>query len=914
MAQFNDGGKWRKATGAAFDRVMKEGRTERRLQASERTMEKARDRSAKIRALRQEKDSRDYRASVKKIIRDLGLGPGGKAWGRMFHVRVPKAPGQTGKAKQQRSIRPSSRRVGLPKYRKAIRDLKGRVAVYVQMSYLGLKSKSWRPGLAADHAKYCQREDALEEADVQLAKPISNVAETPGECVAMWNAVEPVEQGYRANAKVQFRAVIALPHEFSPQQRREVLQDIGDQTFGRYGLGWMAFGHLPEEKGDERNTHGHLLATLRPVVRLGDHEWAISEEKLTEPFTPEGMKRMRAIMTAVINRHCRKAGLEERYSHQSYQERGLDAFRTEKIGPARMAAYEAGEDVALIERNHARIAANEASVEAQSLRAELELREALVAALKKAASVAESAQRFIELRKRVVAVQQKMERVIAMKRSVYGKPRIGLSDAMEGIAQRVAAAGSTKSSLPLSEGIREAVDAIAERAKAYANRDASHLVKRLPRKTDRLLRPGVERIIAANEALASTAPKPARTIRLGVRESIETINNSTTMALRATRSRPDIKPDIRAQIVQISARIRTLRSLVPQPFKRLAPDSARDIDEPRPVIATGASKATPGRIELSPKGQLLAIIQRVSNLIGAAKPRSSDTETAAALFNILNMVGNASTRQVPEPTTVTSSSRAFVARVLEQVTKSRLGDAANPTSEIEAHRENRPSQSLIDCHTALEADHVEEKFETAGAPSPPGTEGLPEVRAQAAREEIAEPYPTEIETRPLVVRLASFAATMGQKPTGLILGDDGFIYPLLARADSWGLSKADLATETARRQLLPLYVEQELRLESLETEMKWHVKKPSELSESDMFCTKKLSKPAVETHDTYRHSWLMREAIQRVRREAWLRQGVESRKERMEKAGIDWRGIRRVSRGLGHPGILGRQRDNSLGL
>lgn len=371
------------ATAAHVNAIMKDGRTARRLLSDGRSAEQARERSAKLRAAKEARGEREYSRQVRRILRELGLQPGAKAWGRVFHVKADKASA-SGRRKNERTINPSKTRSGIQTYKAPIRDDRGRIAVFVRMRYLGQKSKGYRSGLAADHVKYIFRAEGLEDPDIQLATPMSNVGESIEECAAFWNALEPIEEGYRANSKIQFRMTVALPYFFDAEQRRRVTQAIGDRAFGRYGLGWMAANHLPDEKGSQRNFHPHFAASMRPAERIGDHEWAFTEEKLTEPFAPEGLLRMRADIAAIINLECRRAGFEERYTHQSYQRRGINAVATEHVGPERMALHDKGESVGVVERNNAQIEANEYSVKAQYLFRKIAIQERLVKLAKEA--------------------------------------------------------------------------------------------------------------------------------------------------------------------------------------------------------------------------------------------------------------------------------------------------------------------------------------------------------------------------------------------------------------------------------------------------------------------------------------------------------------------------------------------------
>lgn len=413
MVRLEYNGKSMPATAGRVNAIMKDGRTARRLLSEERSAEKARDRSAKLRSIKEARDEREYAQQVRKILRELSLQPDGKAWGRTFHVKVDKAPKQKLR-KSEKKLNPTKLRLGIRNYKAPIRDGRGRIAVFVRMRYLGQKSKGYRSGLAADHAKYIFREEGLEDPEIQLARPMSNVGKTVEECAAFWNALEPIEEGYRANSKVQFRMTVALPYFFDAEQRRRVTQAIGDHAFGRYGLGWMAANHLPDAKGSQRNFHPHFAASMRPAERIGDHEWAFTEEKLTEPFTPEGLLRMRATIAAIINLECRRAGFEERYTHQSYQRRGLNAVATKHVGPERMALHDKGERVAAVELNNSRIEENEYSVEAQYLSKKIAIQERLVELSKKAVMRARKSNNFQSAKDAVASLQNMATKVTVL--------------------------------------------------------------------------------------------------------------------------------------------------------------------------------------------------------------------------------------------------------------------------------------------------------------------------------------------------------------------------------------------------------------------------------------------------------------------------------------------------------------------
>ena len=129
---------------------------------------------------------------------------------------------------------------------------------------------------------------------------------------------------------------------------------------------------------------------------------------------------------------------------------------------------------------------------------------------------------------------------------------------------------------------------------------------------------------------------------------------------------------------------------------------------------------------------------------------------------------------------------------------------------------------------------------------------------------------------------------MRAKPSGLSIADDGYVYPIAARADSWGLSKVDLQTLTAQKCLMPLYVDQELRLHRLEMELKFACISADDLADEDQKFSARLSRDAAETLVMHRKSLLLQEAIHRVYRELWLDEPVTTRTRQMTERGIDW--------------------------
>lgn len=376
MAQIYLSNEWQQATPSLIAPIIRNGRAERRLAVKERRRTAAMQRAAKLALIRADVDEKQHIKDARRVLRELGLDKPDDPWGPYICMRSPALERKRAK-KKRKIIRPSKQLRRLPSYRKPLIDARGRETLYLGIDYLGLKSKGWRSGLAADHTEYCSRWDALEDPETQYLKPISNIAHTMDEAIEFWKAVEPIEKEYRTNAKVQVRFVGSLPAELNAAQRREAVRQFCHDNFGRYGLGYVAFVHLPDPDGDQRNFHFHVLVTQRQCIRIGEFQWAISTEKLTQIFTPEGLYRVRCIFAAALNRQCRKAGSPRRFTHQDYDKRNMDALRTEKLGAVRTKAFRKGENVVMVDRNRDRIKANEAGCKAQKLRRALDLAEAV---------------------------------------------------------------------------------------------------------------------------------------------------------------------------------------------------------------------------------------------------------------------------------------------------------------------------------------------------------------------------------------------------------------------------------------------------------------------------------------------------------------------------------------------------------
>ncbi|MCA0890485.1 MobA/MobL family protein [Qipengyuania flava] len=864
-----DEGKWLKATGARFDRLMQPGRTQRRLQASERTMEKARDRSARIRSIKEAKEGLDYRRSVLRLLRELGLSVTGEAWGRWRRIKVHKAPERPKRATQKRVMNSRGVRVNLPKYAKAIRDARGRVAVFLDIKYLGLKSKGWRKGLAADHAKYCFRADALEEAESQLADPISNIAKTPKECAAFWNAVEPMEEGYRANSRVQMRFVGALPHFLTAAQRRAIIREFGEQAFGRYGLGYMAAGHCPDPNGDDRNWHFHMLTSTRQVVRVGDHEWAFSDEKLTDAFTPEGLIRTRAVFAAVVNRHCRAAGSDNRYTHQKYEDRDLAAFRTEKIGPARMAAHEDGEEVAAVERNRRRIAANEASVAAQFGGAKLAMHERLVAASQRVFSLTLRRQKAAALLEQIGSAIGQIERVRVAVRWASFRTRMVPRGVPDSTFQRVTHAAQHSPTVPNQPTVRSdaisAMDRVLRGVRTNRHLGGRQILDATAVASSVAIIGKAQRVLARKAAGRLARPVP----RLSLKQ-LEISLATARRARLAGERKGAFAISMKASVVRILSCATALSSAGHLPSNKTTDRTVLALLQRTQDAAEKAARCAPpivARVSSDTVRTMSLIVASARLLTRPSTPAHIDRKAVRTVEDIHARAG--AIVSAPNNRSIRHASDALKKIDARLAAVNRAGDR-NPisTSGSEANLAQKNNSARIrptDGNTSV---------------------GAAPYEAGAVLNKDRKP---DGELSPLEDRVTAFTNVMREKPSGLSLADDGYVYPIAARADSWGLSKADLQTITAQQWLLPLYVDQELRLHRLEMELKFACISADDLADEDQKYSTRLSRDAAETLAMHRKSLLLQKALHRVYRELWLDEPVTTRTRQMTERGIDWR-------------------------
>jgi MobA/MobL family len=161
----------------------------------------------------------------------------------------------------------------------------------------------------------------------------------------LWNEAERAEP--RANGRLATEFELALPHELTDAQRKQLLQDYLAPIIEKYGIAADVAIHAPGEGKDHRNTHAHVLLTHRELGADGIGDIANrrtitkkvkGQEKQIEiagiAATPADIKAIRKEWEQQVNRAYERAGLDIRVDHRSHEDRGIEQEPTKHLGAA----------------------------------------------------------------------------------------------------------------------------------------------------------------------------------------------------------------------------------------------------------------------------------------------------------------------------------------------------------------------------------------------------------------------------------------------------------------------------------------------------------------------------------------------------------------------------------------------------
>ena len=236
-------------------------------------------------------------------------------------------------------------------------DRAGRRGIFVEVTSVGANQTRYRPGCARVHLNYIWAENAVERLRSGALSRATNMGDTPEQVAAAMDLKEDVARASRANANIELRIIVRLPDDISPAARFAILHQVCEDFFGRNGLPYAAAVHPPDPHSDDRNFHGHIQGSFRPMHHVGGHEWDVGTELRTDLSRPEGMRLLRAVVADTMTEVCRSEGKQRTYTSLSNQERGLALRPLKKVGREQTEAYRRGEYVGVVEEN-IRIIAN----------------------------------------------------------------------------------------------------------------------------------------------------------------------------------------------------------------------------------------------------------------------------------------------------------------------------------------------------------------------------------------------------------------------------------------------------------------------------------------------------------------------------------------------------------------------------
>ena len=142
----------------------------------------------------------------------------------------------------------------------------------------------------------------------------------------LWNAIEAAEK--RKDAQLCRELLLNLPHELTTEQQIQLVRDFVENECVRLGMIADIALHAPHRKGDHRNTHAHVMLSMREILANGAFG-----AKVRDWNSPELLEHLRERWAFYQNRALEKAGRSERVDHRSLEAQGIDREPEPKQGP-----------------------------------------------------------------------------------------------------------------------------------------------------------------------------------------------------------------------------------------------------------------------------------------------------------------------------------------------------------------------------------------------------------------------------------------------------------------------------------------------------------------------------------------------------------------------------------------------------
>jgi hypothetical protein len=212
------------------------------------------------------------------------------------------------------------------------------------MAYV-MRSRIHDPRIATTH-------DYRKKGDGDLLA--SGITGWDGDAESLGQAMSLAEK--RGDACEGRSAIIAVPHELTVKQSSALVADWCRHLNERHGVACAWVIHAPDEAGDERNIHAHVVITGRRSTgdALGEKARELDDRKTG----PAAIEAWRAAWGDLAERALKQAGAAQPVDMRSWKRRleaeGLPGDLIEgqeHLGPARSSAERRGRSTAAGDRN-----------------------------------------------------------------------------------------------------------------------------------------------------------------------------------------------------------------------------------------------------------------------------------------------------------------------------------------------------------------------------------------------------------------------------------------------------------------------------------------------------------------------------------------------------------------------------------
>ena len=147
---------------------------------------------------------------------------------------------------------------------------------------------------------------------------------------ALWNAAESAEK--RKDACVAREFEVALPWELSRTARRNLVLTFAKRMADEEGCAVDASIHAPDDEGDDRNEHAHILRTTRKIGEAGLGE-KLETEKAGRK-RKDDLEKVRELWEKLANAALENAGHQTRIDRRTLEAQGIDREPSRHLGPA----------------------------------------------------------------------------------------------------------------------------------------------------------------------------------------------------------------------------------------------------------------------------------------------------------------------------------------------------------------------------------------------------------------------------------------------------------------------------------------------------------------------------------------------------------------------------------------------------